>query len=545
MNDHSRRNLRATTRMSDVAQIDVAEQGRADSSSTINPRTLIFSATALLLGLAIAKLLLQFAGINHYGFFRDELYYMACGEHLAWGYVDQPPLIALIAWFARHVFGHSIFGLRLLPAIAGAAVVFLTGVFSGELGGGRFAQLLSATAILLAPAYLAFDSFFSMNAFEPLFWLVCALMAVRIVNGASSKWWIAFGAVAGIGLENKHTMLVFSFALVAGLLLAGEWRIFHSKWIWIGGLIALAIFLPNLVWEARHGWPQIEVVRNAQQFKNVQVGVLEFLFEQVLFLHPLSIPVWLGGLTWLLSSKEGKRFRFLGFAYLIVLGIFIALGGKTYYVLPIYPVLMAAGGVALERFAQSGLVAKRMAFAYPVLLILGGLVTVPFGVPLLPVDTFLRFSQALPYASVKTERDATVPLPQLYADMFGWENMATTVSSVYHNLPAGDQADCAILGGNYGEAGAIDYYGPKLGLPKAISGHNSYFYWGPRNYSGGCVILFGEGSGEFKKLFGDVQQVATITNSYAMPGEQNVPVYVCRKPSAPLAELWPRFKMII
>jgi hypothetical protein len=529
--------------MSDVAEFELAERGRASSVS--NPRVLVSGATALLLGLALAKLLLQFAGINHYGFFRDELYYMACGEHLAWGYVDQPPLIALLAWFARHVFGHSLFGLRLLPVVAGAAVVFLAGVFSGELGGGRFAQFLSATAILLAPAYLAFDTFFSMNAFEPLFWLVCGLIAVRIVKGASPRWWLAFGAVAGVGLENKHTMLVFGFALVAGLLLAGEWRIFRSKWIWIGGLIALVIFLPNLVWESRHGWPQIEVVRNAQQFKNVQVGALEFLFEQMLFLHPLSLPIWLGGLTWLLFSKEGKRFRFLGFAYLIVLGIFIALDGKTYYVLPVYPVLMSAGGVALERFAQSGLVAKRMAFAYPVLLILGGLVTVPFGVPLLPVDTFLRFSAALPYASVKTERDATVPLPQLYADMFGWENMATTVSGVYHDLPQAERQDCAILAGNYGEAGAIDYYGPKLGLPEAISGHNSYFYWGPRNYSGGCVILFGEGSGEFKTLFGDVQQVATITNSYAMPGEQNVPVYVCRKPSAPLAELWPRFKMII
>jgi len=531
--------------MSDVAQFEVADRDSAASPSPINPRNALLHGTGLLFGLALAKLILQFAGINHYGFFRDELYYMACGEHLAWGYVDQPPLIALVAWFARHIFGHSIFGLRLLPTIAGAAVIFLTGIFARELGGGRFAQFLSATAMLLAPSYLAFGSFFSMNAFEPLFWLVCAFIAVRIVKGASPRWWLAFGAVAGVGLENKHTMLVFGFALVAGLFLAGEWRLFRSKWIWIGGLIALAIFLPNLLWEASHGWPQIEVVRNAQQFKNVQVSTLEFLFEQVLFLHPVSLPVWLGGLCWLLFSKEGKRFLFLGFAYLIVLGIFIALDGKTYYVLPVYPMLMAAGGVALERFMQSGRVARRIALRYPVVVILGGLVTVPFGVPVLPVDTFLHYSQFFPYASVKTERDATVPLPQLYADMFGWQDMATTVSRVYHDLPQEDQAGCAILAGNYGEAGAIDYYGPALGLPKAISGHNSYFYWGPRNYSGACVILFGEGSEEFKKLFGDVQQVATITNGYVMPGEQNVPVYVCRKPRAPLAELWPQFKLII
>ena len=183
--DFRRRNSRASSCMNDVAQFELAERGSTSSAS--NPRVLVFGATALLFGLALAKLLLQLAGINHYGFFRDELYYMACGEHLAWGYVDQPPLIALVAWFARHVFGNSLFGLRLLPAIAGAAVVFLTGLFARELGGGLFAQFLSATAILLAPAYLAFDTFFSMNAFEPLFWLVCALIAVRIVEGSFAQ----------------------------------------------------------------------------------------------------------------------------------------------------------------------------------------------------------------------------------------------------------------------------------------------------------------------------------------------------------------------
>ena len=206
------------------------------------------SGTAILVSLAAAKLLLQFAGIRHYGFFRDELYYLACGEHLAWGYVDQPPLVALIAWLARHLFGGSLVSIRLLPALAGAAVVLLTGLLTRELGGGRFAEFLAAAAVLFAPAYLAFDSFLSMNAFEPLFWLLCAWIVVRLIKGASPKWWLAFGAVAGVGLENKHTMLVFGFALLAGLLLAGERRMLHWPWFWLGGLIALAIFLPNLLW---------------------------------------------------------------------------------------------------------------------------------------------------------------------------------------------------------------------------------------------------------------------------------------------------------
>jgi dolichyl-phosphate-mannose-protein mannosyltransferase len=509
-------------------------------------RAAALPATAVLAGLALAKLLLQFAGIRHYGFFRDELYYMACGEHLAWGYVDQPPLIAFAAWFVRHLFGDSLVSIRLLPALAGAAVVFLTGILAHEFGGGRFAQFLAATSILFAPAYLAFDSFLSMNAFEPLFWLLCAWIAVRIVRGASPRLWMAFGAVAGLGLENKHTMLVFGFALIVGLLLSGENRLFYSKWIWIGGLIALALFLPNLLWEAHHGWPQIEVVRNAQLYKNVSISPLRFLGEQVAFLDPLALPVWLGGLAWLFFARSGKCFRFLGWTYLIVLAVFMLLNGKSYFPLPVYPLVMAAGGVASEEFIQAR-AWRSLKVALPAAVILGGLIGLPFAVPIFPIDTFLRYSRALPYSNlVKTERDAVpVELPQLYADMFGWENMAATVARAYHDLPAADQADCAIIGGNYGETGAIDYYGPALGLPKALGGHNSYFYWGPRGYSGTCAIVFGERSDEFVSFFGDVRRAATISSPHAMPNERYVPVYVCHEPRAPLSVLWPRFRMII
>ncbi|HVB56197.1 MAG TPA: glycosyltransferase family 39 protein [Candidatus Acidoferrales bacterium] len=505
------------------------------------------SAVFLLAVLSVVKLLIQFAGIGHYGFFRDELYYMACGEHLAWGYVDQPPLIAVVAWLSRHLFGNSLASLRLFPVLAGSAVVWITGALAGELGGGLLAQFLAAAAILFAPAYLAFDSFFSMNAFEPLFWLLCAWIVVRIVNGSSPRLWVVFGVVAGLGLENKHSMLVFGFALAAGLLLSGQSRLFRSKWIWLGALVAFAIFLPNLLWEARHGWPQIEVVRNAQLYKNVHVSPLRFLEEQIIFLHPVALPIWLGGLAWYFFSDKGKQWHFLGWTYLIVLGIFMLFNGKTYYPLPVYPVLMAAGGVAWERFLKPGGPWRRsFAIALPVLLVVGGLQAVPFGVPVLPVNAFLRYLKMIPASfHVRTERDATVPLPQLYADMFGWDNMAETVARVYHNLPASEQAGCAILAGNYGEAGAIDYYGPKLGLPKAISGHNSYYYWGPRNYSGSCVIIFGERATQFAGYFGEVQRVATITNPHAMAVEQNVPVYLCHEPSEPLSVLWPRFKMII
>jgi hypothetical protein len=509
-------------------------------------RAWALSSTGVLLALAAAKLLFHLFGIRHYGFFRDELYYMACGEHLAWGYVDQPPLVALLAWVSHHLLGNTIVSLRLLPVLAGSAAAFLTGLLARELGGGRFAQFLAATSILCATAYLAFDSFFSMNAFEPLFWLLGVWIVVRIVKGRTARLWLLFGVVAGVGLENKHTMLVFGFALMAGLVLAGHGRLFRSPWIWFGGLLALAIFFPNLVWEARHGWPQIEVVRNAQLYKNVPVSPLAFLADQVIFMNPLTLPVWLGGLAWCFFARQGRPFRFLGWTYLIVLAVFMVFDGKSYYALPVYPFLAAAGGVAFEQFSESA--ARRwLRVAFPVLLVAGGLIAAPFGVPLLPIETFIRYSAILPAGKMgKTERDAVnVQLPQLYADMFGWDTLAGTVAQVYDSLPASDRADCGILGGNYGEAGAIDYYGPALGLPKALSGHNSYFYWGPRGYSGACMIIFGERSEEFVKYFGEVHVAATSVSPHAMPNERNVPIYVCRKPIVPLGELWPRFKLII
>jgi hypothetical protein len=522
---------------------------RAADATSVRARIFGSSGAMLLCALVVAKLLLHLAFSHNYSFFRDELYFMACGEHLAWGYVDQPPLVAVAARLSRTFLGDSVFALRFLPAVAGAAIVFLTGWLAREFGGGRFAQLLAALAIFFAPAYLAFDSYLSMNAFEPVFWMICAYLLIRILKGDDPRLWLLFGIVAGIGLLNKYTVFVFGFAVATGLLLTPSRAQFRSKWIWLAGAIAVAIVLSSLIWQAQHHWPQIETVRNAQQFKNSPISPLRFLLEQILFLHPVALPIWLAGLAWFFTSEEGKRFRCLGWAFLVVFGVFLLLKGKTYYVLPAYPMIVAAGGVAIERWVRefSGKSTRKwLVTAYSSLLILAGVATLPFGVPMLPVETFLRYSDILPFARpVKMERDATGPLPQLFADMFGWENMVATVASVYQSLPPDERTRCAILAGNYGEAGAIDFFGRKYGLPKAIGGHNNYYLWGSRDYTGEVVILFGDRAETLKTLFGEVEQVATISNPYAMPNENNVPVYICRRPRAPLAELWPRFKYYI
>lgn len=523
--------------MSDSTALPVA----AESPARSFPIAAALSDNAILALLTVLTLVLHGFAIRNYGFFRDELYYLACSRHLAWGYIDQPPLVAAIAWFSRHIFGNSVVAIRIFPALAGAASVLLAGLFARALGGGRFAQFLAATTVLLAPACLAFTAFYSMNAFEPLFWLACAWIALLILQGANPRLWLLFGLIAGLGIENKHTMIVFGFALICGILLSRRASVLRSPWLWLGGLIALLIFLPNLHWEFVHGFPQIEVVRNAQLYKNEEIGPLRFLFEQSLFIQPLTYLVVLGGLSWTFFAREGKSYTFLAWAYLIILAVFIALDGKSYYVVPVYPIMLALGAVAFERVVHKP--ALRSAFV--ALVFFGGLIALPLGLPILPVHVFLRYLRVVPYGNVKTERDATAALPQLYADMFGWENLVDQVAIVYRSLPPEERSTCAIAAGNYGEAGAIDQFGPALGLPPAISGHNSYYDWGPRNYSGSCVILFGERSGELIQYFGEVHLAATVSNPLGMPSERNVSVYICRKPVAPLRDLWPHFRLII
>ncbi len=495
--------------------------------------------------LAGIALLLHFLTSGRYGYFRDELYYIACGRHLAWGYVDQPPLIAVIARLSQTLLGNSLFAIRFFPALAGAAAVFLAGWIARELGGGRFAQGLAALALLVAPAYLAMDSFLSMNAFEPVFWILCAWLAIRIVKGADERWWLAFGAVAGLGLLNKNSMLLFGYALFVGLLASRARRVFYSKWIWLGAFIAFAIFLPNLLWQWRHGWPQVEVVLNAQLYKNTPTSPAQFLLEQILFLHPLTLPIWLAGLWFYLGSRDGSEFRFLGWTYLVLLGLLLALRGKSYYLLPAYPMLLAAGGVAIERWIAAP--ARRwVKRAAPAALVLGGLLTLPYGLPVLPIQTFIRYESWLPLARpVQIERDAPKDLPQLYADMFGWKKMVATVAGVYDSLPPAERRECAILARNYGEAGAVDFFSPRYGLPRAISGHNNYYLWGPGNFSGRVVISVGLERAELEQMFGEVHRAATFTDRYAMPVENDLPIYICKKPKAPLRSMWPRTRYYI
>jgi hypothetical protein len=490
---------------------------------------------------AAAMLVFRLATAGVYGLFVDELYFLACGEHLAWGYVDMPPLTAVQAWLARSLFGDSMVAIRFLPALEGASLVLLVGALTRRLGGGRFAQGLAALATALAPGLLLVFSFLSMNAVEPLVWTGMAYALVRVVQG-EPRWWLAFGAIAGIGLENKDTVLVYGFALVVGLLLLPGRRLMANRWFLLGGLVALVMWLPNLVWMVQHHFPHLEQLANIRRnSRNVELSPLAFVGQQFLFTGPGAAVLWVGGLAWLGAGKEGHRYRPLGVAYLVTLVMLIATHGRVYYLLAAYPALLAAGGVALEAWLSRPRL-RWVKPAFAALVALSGAVLAPLATPILPPEAYLRYTRAIHLEQPTIEHRRASALPQLFADRFGWPEMAATVARVYNALPPAERAKAAIFCQDYGEAGAIDFYGPKLGLPKAISGHLTYWYWGPRGHTGEVVIVLRDRRKALERLFDSVDEAAVVSHPYSMRS-QNFTIYVCRKPKGwRFEEIWPRLK---
>jgi 4-amino-4-deoxy-L-arabinose transferase-like glycosyltransferase len=487
-------------------------------------------AWSVILTLAAVKLAVALYASGFYHYFRDELYFIACGRHLDWGYVDHPPLVAIYAWLGEHLGFGTLRGFRFIATLSGTLRLILTGIITARLGGNRAAQALACTAVLLAPIYLAIDNILSMNTVEHVIWLACILIVIEIANGASEKWWLAFGALAGIGLQNKHSMLFLGFALVAGLLLTPMRRSLARPWLWLGGAIAVLIFLPNVLWEIRHDWATLELLRNVKETgKNVVLAPGPFMIQQAMMLSPFSAPLWIAGLVWLFMSP---RYRVLAWTYVVLLVMFIRLEAKDYYVAPIYPMLFAAGAVWLS---------SRKALWIPLLalIVLGGLIAVPLTLPIFPPAKYLAYQRALGVKPQQSEVSHTSEMPQIFADQFGWEEMVVQVARYYHSLPPAERAKTVIYASNYGEAGAIDFYGPRYGLPRAISGHQNYYLWGPRDATGASVILVGDDPEP--EMWQSLHEFDRTFHPYAMP-EENAPLYHGRGLKMPLAQVWPRVK---
>jgi 4-amino-4-deoxy-L-arabinose transferase-like glycosyltransferase len=410
---------------------------------------------AFVFATALAVVGLQLATGWRYGLFRDEFYYLACANHLDWGYVDHPPLSIVLLAGVRGLLGDSLPAVRLVPALLFGLLVWLAARLARELGGGRFAQSLAALAVAIAPEYLALTGFYSMNAFDLVFWAVAALLVARLVRTDDVRLWRPLGLVIGVGLLNKISMLFFAFGLAVAVLATPLRRHLARRELWEGVLLALVCLSPYVLWELRHDWATLEFMRNVARYKNVALSPLSFATAQIREVHPLNAPLWLLGLAWLLFGPTGRRFRALGIVFVATFAVLAVQHSKPYYLGPAFPMLLAAGAVVVEGVTE----ARPWRWVRPALLFLlatGGAVTAPLAIPVLPVETLIAYQRALGVTPTAGENNRLGPLGQHFADRFGWQELTSEVARIYAALSAEERMRAKIVTRNYGEAGAID-----------------------------------------------------------------------------------------
>ena len=518
---------------------------------------------AIIWFIALAKLLFHIYFNNRYGYFRDEFDYIACGDHLAWGYVDQPPLIPFLIHICRAVLGDSLRSIRFIPALASSLLVVQTAVLAREFGGRRFALLLGAITIVIAPQYLSNGSLLGTNCLEPNLWMGCAYFAVLAVKRNQPKYWLWFGVVAGIGLQEKYSIALFGFGIAVGLLLTAQRRVFLRPWIWIGGAAAFLIFLPNLLWNIHYHWPFLELMHNIRaEGRDVILSLPQFFLQQTFLIDPIAAPIWLTGLFALLFSSRLKPYRTLGWCYLVCFTVFFMLHGKNYYLAPVYPMLLAAGAVVIESVIESVIEGTKelkknnapeadlprrgwLKAVIVIILLASGAHLAPVTVPILSPDSFLAYAKHLPFKlPVMEHAHARAALPQWYADQFGWEEIVAETAVAWNRLSEDERKDeaCGIFAQDYGQAGAIDFLGRHYGLPRSLSGHQTWFLWGPRGYSGNCMIVLGDRRQRLEELWEHVEYVGTSAdNPYAL--EKQIDVFICRGAKfGTLAQIWPQIK---
>ncbi len=496
---------------------------------------------------AIVAFFIHLVGNPHYGFFRDELYFIICGLHPAWGYVDQPPVVPLLA-AGSQLFGHSLLLLRAVPALLSGASIYVTCLLVAEMGGGAFAQMLGALVAFFCPVLMNFGMKVSTDMPGLLLWPLAALWMLRLTRGADPRLWLAIGAALGIAFESKYSVLFFAAAMLIGLLLTPQRRILRTPWFAGGAALAIVIAAPNVIWQAVHGFPMYTLLENGAHGKNLVVGPLVYLLQEILITNLFLAPVWIVGLVYLFRVQA---LRFFGYAYVMLIVMMIVLHGKHYYPADVYPIPIAAGAVAIAGWIERLVAIRAVVLAYAVI---GGLAFLPFALPVLPETQMLAYQSALLSAlhlqpnTLATERHRQQPqLPPDWADMHGWPQLAYDVQRIYDALPPATRSQTVVIAQNYGQASAIEFFTP--GIPVA-SGHNQYWLWGARairqhRLTGENVIDLGGDCGRSRHLFESAERVGTFSAPYAMPSENNLPIMLCRHLRVPIARLWPQLQEYI
>jgi hypothetical protein len=499
----------------------------------------------VLLGFALAKIALHLTAITQYGWFRDELYYVACARHLAWGYVDQPPLSIAVLALVTRVFGESLIAIRVVPMLAGAATVWLTGALAREFGGGRVAQALACLAAIAAPIFLGVDHYYSMNALDQLLWAAAAYALVACLRTGRPRDWVVLGLAIGLGLLNKLSMLWFGGALGLGLIATPYRRVLATPGTYLTGAVAAVLAAPHVLWQVANGWPTLEFMHNAAARKMSPVSPLEFAQGQLLGMGVGAALVWGAGLSWALFARAARSMRIFALIYLAVLALLVAAGkSRADYLAVAYPPLLALGGVAWGR-AASRPAGRVLAAAVATLVIAFAALELPFALPVLAPETFIRYQAALGMKPETNERLELASLPQHYADMFGWDDMVGLVAKAYARLTPEERRHVVVFGQNYGESGAVDVLGKPLGLPRAIGRHNSYWTWGPGDFDGSVLIIIGGKREDNAQFFEDIEVVGQTSSPWAMPYERGLDVSIARRPKVDLRAAWARLKLFI
>lgn len=478
----------------------------------------------LLLAGGLVAILVALSG--RYGYHRDELYFLEAGSHPAWGYPDQPALTPMLARWMSALAPESLVVLRLPSAIAAAAVVVLTALMARAFGGGRGAQLLAASSMATSALLLVVSHMLSTATFDLLAWTALTYLVVRQLSGADERGWLLVGLVAGLALNNKALPAFLLVALALAVLVTGPRAVFRSAWFWAGGAIALALAAPNLLWQATNGWPQLELSRAiAAGSSGSSESPWLFVPMQLVMVSPLLAPIWITGLAVLGRSAT---FRCLPVAFVVLAAVFQLTGGKPYYLGGIYPVLLAAGAAPILHWLRG----RRFAPA-----VITGALALSAGLngllmlPLVPVSALA----STPIVDVNYDAGETV----------GWPAFTQTIGAVHRALPDEERAAAVVVTRNYGQAGAVDHYGPSLDLPAAHSGHNAYFGWGPPPDTGGPTLAIGFDEAFLRTQFGEVELAARVDNGVGLDNEeQGTPVWICRDQRASWAERWPAYRLL-
>jgi 4-amino-4-deoxy-L-arabinose transferase-like glycosyltransferase len=492
----------------------------------------ILSAAVLLLHLAVNI-------FGPYGFHRDEFLYIAMGAHLRLFAMDFPPLIAIIADFTRAVLGNSIVAIRFFPALAAAFLVWLSADIARRLGGGRFAQLLAALLVFFSPIFLRPGNLFQPVIFDQLWWTLGCWAIVRWKESDNPRWWIALGIIMGIGLFTKFSIFLFGFGVLVGLLAPADRKLLTTRWPWIALGLTLFIGSPAIIGQITLGFPFFGVMHDLQRQQFSHVSWLDFVTGQVFMLGFISFIVAVTGLVALFAKERFRSFRILAWVYAGAFLVLFLMHGKAYYLGPIYPAMLAAGSVMAELVGKGR---WKIGFraALLVILVAGGIFFLPIGVPILAPQKMSDYTSALGLSAANTSNSGRVlRLPQDYADMLGWNQRVETVARVYRSLAADQRKEAVILASNYGEAGAIDFLGPKYGLPHSICFEGSYWFYGPGKNTGATTIAIGFDSTDLVKNWRQVTPVARIENKWTVPEEQDLTIYLCGDEIRTAQEIWP------